>query len=305
MADIILHHYWESPYAEKIRRIFGFKKAAWKSVIIPMVAPKPDLTELTGGYRKTPVMQIGADIFCDSDRIARKLEELFPEPSLFPPGSEALGQMITPWQQELFMMAVQLVGATSDIFPEGFVEDRATMFDGGFDLEKMLNELPATRDRLRSKLELMESHFGDGRDFVLGDRASLADFSLNHPVFALHANPGTTELLAPFPRVRKWMERIDAFGHGEMTEIAASEAIAAAREVEPAARAQSDADDPNGRKPGDRVSVVHESFGRDPTFGEIVASSAQEIVVRRRGDRVGEVVVHFPREHYLVLPASP
>ena len=28
--------------------------------------PKPNLTALTGGYRKTPVLQIGADIYCNS-----------------------------------------------------------------------------------------------------------------------------------------------------------------------------------------------------------------------------------------------
>jgi glutathione S-transferase len=57
--ELVLHHYWMSPYAEKIRCILGFKKLAWKSVLIPIVMPKPDLVALTGGYRKTPVLQIG------------------------------------------------------------------------------------------------------------------------------------------------------------------------------------------------------------------------------------------------------
>ena len=62
MPEIILHHYPTSPFSEKIRRIFGYKKLAWRSVEIPRSAPKPDLMPLTGGYRRTPVMQIGADI---------------------------------------------------------------------------------------------------------------------------------------------------------------------------------------------------------------------------------------------------
>ena len=50
MSELILHHYDLSPYAEKIRLIMGYKGLAWKSVQIPMVMPKPDLTCLTGGY---------------------------------------------------------------------------------------------------------------------------------------------------------------------------------------------------------------------------------------------------------------
>ena len=59
MADLILHHYATSPFSEKLRLIMGYKKLAWKSVIIPQILPKPDLVALTGGYRKTPVLQIG------------------------------------------------------------------------------------------------------------------------------------------------------------------------------------------------------------------------------------------------------
>jgi glutathione S-transferase len=304
MADIILHHYWLSPYAEKIRRILGFKNLAWKSVEIPIVAPKPDLTALTGGYRKTPVLQIGADVYCDTDCIARVLERLQPEPTLFPPGTEALSYMVGSWQQELFWHAVQLAGATGDVFPPGFVEDRNTMIPGGLDLEKLVTEIPATRDRLRAKLGSLEGLLADDRPYLLGDRASLADFAVFHPLFALKSLGPTAEVLAPYRSVRDWIARIEAFGHGTITQIESSEAIAAALRSEPATPVGKDDGDPNGRIPGDRVRIVHESFGNDPVVGEIVSSSAQQIAVRREDERTGEVVVHFPREHYVVLSAD-
>lgn len=81
MADIILHHYGTSPYSEKVRLGLGLKGLAWASVEIPVIMPKPDLTALTGGYRKTPVLQIGADIYCDSQLIMRELERRQPSPS--------------------------------------------------------------------------------------------------------------------------------------------------------------------------------------------------------------------------------
>ena len=86
MTDIILHHYETSPYSEKVRLGLGLKGLAWASVEIPIIMPKPDLTALTGGYRKTPVLQIGADIYCDSQLIMRELERRYPSPSFYPAG---------------------------------------------------------------------------------------------------------------------------------------------------------------------------------------------------------------------------
>jgi glutathione S-transferase len=86
MTDIILHHYDISPYSEKVRTGLGLKGLAWASVELPVIMPKPNLTALTGGYRKTPVLQIGADIYCDSQLIMRELERRHPSPSFYPAG---------------------------------------------------------------------------------------------------------------------------------------------------------------------------------------------------------------------------
>ena len=48
MADLILHHYPLSPFAEKIRLMLGLKGLSWRSVHIPMLMPKPGLVALTG-----------------------------------------------------------------------------------------------------------------------------------------------------------------------------------------------------------------------------------------------------------------
>ena len=51
MHELILHHYPTSPFAEKARLMLGFKQLSWRSVMIPPVMPKPDLTALTGVRR--------------------------------------------------------------------------------------------------------------------------------------------------------------------------------------------------------------------------------------------------------------
>ena len=70
MSDLILHHYPTSPFAEKVRLILGFKGLAWKSVFIPMIMPKPDVIALTGGHRRTPLLQIGAEAALNAAQIS-------------------------------------------------------------------------------------------------------------------------------------------------------------------------------------------------------------------------------------------
>ena len=297
MSELILHHYWESPYAEKIRRVMGMKKLAWRSVVIPMVMPKPDLTALTGGYRKTPVLQIGADIYCDTDLIARTIDRLHPNPPLFPGDTDSLALMLGPWQQELFWLCVRTAGVSAPVFPPGFVEDRATMLDVPLTMEKVMADVAPQREQLRAKLDLLDSHLAR-RLFVLGSQPSLADLSFFHPVYALKLIPQTAPLLEPFKHVSVWIERIEAFGHGKPTEMTGAEAVAVANAAMPASGQGIDPAEPNGLRLGDRVSVVHESFGNDPVTGDLVASSIHEVCVHRRDERAGDVVVHLPREHY-------
>jgi len=299
MSEIILHHYWHSPYAEKVRRILGFKGLAWRSVLIPMMMPKPDLTALTGGYRKTPVVQLGADIYCDTDLIARTIERLHPDPSLFPDDSAPLSYMLGSWQQELFWLAVRTVGASAPVFPPGFVEDRSKMIEGGLSVESVRIGAAAQREQLRAKLDLLDAGLRE-RTFVLGPRASLADFSLYHPIFALKSIPQTAVILEPLPHLRAWAERIESFGHGTITELDSAGAVEIARSATPRTELRTDTAEPNELRPGEQVEVVHESFGRAPVAGELVASSVHEIAIRRHDERAGEVVVHLPREHYKV-----
>ena len=97
MHDLILHHYPMSPFAEKARLMLGLKDLAWHSVHIPPVMPKPDVVALTGGYRKTPLLQIGADIYCDTALIADVLEHCVAEPPLYPAHARGLSRAVAQW----------------------------------------------------------------------------------------------------------------------------------------------------------------------------------------------------------------
>jgi len=300
MAELILHHYEMSPYAEKIRTILGWKKLAWRSVEIPIVMPKPDLTALTGGYRLTPVLQVGADIYCDTKVIARRLEDERPTPTLYPEDAPALVRALSLWGEGIFLSLVTL-GLAAGAFTPEFVADRQKMLPG-FDVEQARALMPSRLDHVRATLDLLERQLADGRSFLLGDAPNLADFSVYHPLWAMRRNPGSDNFFGPLKHTTAWIERMKAFGHGTPTEMTSADAVRVAREATPTTRAAEDPADPIGRKVGDRVRVHHEAYGREPVEGELVRADAHSVAIRRRDERAGDVVVHFPREGMIIVP---
>jgi glutathione S-transferase len=310
---IILHHFDRSPFSEKVRVVLGHKRLSWKSVRIPQIMPKPDLMPLTGGYRRTPVMQIGAEVFCDTQIIIREIERRFPSPTLFPPGAGGAPWALSSWTDRAFFQnAVTLVfGTLGPKVPQAFVEDRSQLRGARFDLDKMRSAIPQMRDQLRAQLGWIEAQLGDGRKWLLGD-FSLADASAYMNVWYLRSNlsadedqgiAGLNSIFAGLKQVSAWESRVRAIGHGLREEMSADEALVIAAKASPEAVAENDPGDPNGRKVGDKVRVMPDDYGRVEVSGEIVSLSAQHISIRRVDERVGEIVVHFPRAGFSVLPA--
>ncbi len=304
MRELILHHYDLSPFAEKIRLALGRKGLNWRSVQTPMVMPKPDHLELTGGYRRVPVLQIGADVYCDTHLITRVLDRLQPEPPLAPPGLETVEHAVSRWAETTFMMVVLSFFGIGGIFPEEFVEDRRkTMVPPGTDLDAAAMVLPAKLLQIRSNLDRLETLLADGRAFLLGPEPSAADLSAFHPVMMLSLHERTAEQLAPFARVQAWCERVRAIGHGTPSALDSSDAIAIARDAVPDAFAGEPVL-PDGMQQGDPVLVIPDEYGSGNVAGALAAGGLDEIAVRRQTERAGELVVHFPREDYTVLAAS-
>jgi glutathione S-transferase len=301
MSEIILHHYDLSPYAEKIRLALGRKSLTWRSVAAPMVMPKPDHVELTGGYRRVPILQIGADVYCDTHCIARELDRRFPETPLSPPGLETVEHALSRWAETTFMMGVLALFGIGGVFPEDFMEDRRkTMVPPGANLEQTKVILPTKLLQIRANLDRLDRQLSDGRAFLLGSEPSLADLSAFHPLLLLLSHPRTAALIAQVRRVSAWSERVRAIGHGKSTPLSSDEAIATARAAQPAAF-EGEPVLPEGMRIGQKVLILSDEYGSGNVAGSLAASGLHEIAVRREGERVGEVVVHFPREDYTVI----
>ncbi|MEO8039026.1 MAG: glutathione S-transferase family protein [Betaproteobacteria bacterium] len=306
MTELILHNYPNSPFAEKIRLILGFKGLDWRSVQIPRVLPKPDLLPLTGGYRKTPVMQIGADVYCDSSCIARELEQRHPAPSLFPDDSHGVATMLGAWaDRTLFFDVVGVVfGTLGNMVPKDLREDRLRFSGGVMDLDRYQSEQPQLRSQLRAHLFWIERAFDDGRPFLLGPMPTWADFCCYSPVWMVQGRVPELKMLDDMPRTRAWFERMTAFGHGRPTELEAKEALRIAHGTAPEAVQLGHPEAPDGFVAGVPVTVAADDYGKDPVAGTIVSMNAQTVVLRRADPVVGEVNVHFPRAGFVLAKAA-
>jgi len=302
MADLILHHYGTSPFSEKVRIAFGIKRLAWRSVTIPVIMPKPELMPLTGGYRKTPVLQIGADIYCDSQVILRELDRRQPEPPL---GTGGIAEGFAFWADHpLFSAAVATAfGTMGEHLPDAFFADRAAFSGRALDRTKLKLQSAVMQGPLRAHLGWAETSLQDGRRFLLGDAPGLADLALYHPVWFVR-DRAKSQALVDYTALNAWADRMAAFGHGEKSEMTATEALSVAREAEPAAETRGVAANALGLKAGQPVSVTPDDTGRDPTIGALVALDAQTIVIRREAPECGAVHVHFPRAGFILVPAK-
>ncbi|MCY1526479.1 hypothetical protein D9M68_615030 [compost metagenome] len=303
MSELILHHYDASPFAEKARLMLGYKQLSWRSVEIPRIMPKPDLMALTGGYRKTPVLQVGADIYCDTALIAHRLEAEKSSPALFPEGQEFNVASFAQWVDSvIFQHAVTLVfqpesiavrmGQLPPAAQQAFLADRGKLFSGGsttrLPAEQARNNWPVLMGRLQQQLERSEA------DFLFGE-PSVADFALAHCLWFLKGTPVTAPLVDAYPDVAAWLGRVLGFGEGSYSPLSAGEALEIARAATPAPLPEEDFLDPNGFLPGQRVRVAATDYGVDPVEGELLFSGREEIILRREDERAGLVHVHFPR----------
>ena len=298
MNELILHHYPMSPFAEKARLMLGYKRLPWRSVTIPPVMPKPDVVALTGGYRKTPILQIGADVYCDTALIARVLEARQPVPTLYP-SFAPLAVPLAQWADSLLFptavsWAMQPAGAAAILGEQPpevlktFAADRAAM--------RAHAPRPTLADataQLRQHLSALSTQLQRGGPWLLGTAPSIADFSAGHCLWFIRLARPVAHLLDDYPAIGPWLDRLLAIGHHESSAMSSSDALAVAAGA--GAPASTTVEPGLGFEAGQAVVVSATDYGTDPVAGTLVGLTSQEVVLRRSDARAGTVHVHFPR----------
>lgn len=302
--ELILHHYDGSPFSEKVRLMLGFKRLPWLSVKVPVIMPKPDVVALTGGYRKTPIVQIGADVYCDTALIAGLLEQRAPAPTLFPAGAP-LAPLVAQWADSTLFWtvipyAMQPAGV-AQIFkgvpPEvlkAFGADRAPFTAG------MMRKTPADAAvQLAAQLDALDAQLADGRLWLFGDEPSIADFAVAHCGWYVRRAGPLAEVVTARRRFADWLDRMLAIGHGRPEPITSEQALVLAAAATPAPCAVATG---LGFEAGQAVTVTPIDYGRDPVAGTLAGLSADEVVLARQDARAGTVHVHFPRQGFQIKP---
>ena len=308
MSDLILHHYAFSTFSEKLRAALGFKGLAYRSVDIPGLPPRPLLAPLTGGYRRVPVLQVGADIYCDTNAILPALDRLHPAPTLYPAGSEGIAQGIAfAWERQMWIPTIGvLVHYIGEHIPPEFIKDRKEGYLG-IDIGKsaMAPQFEQHVQFLRAQYAWLKAALADGRHFLFGEAPSAADLACWQTTFLLRKNcPPDVDALLGLAPLAAWYERIASFGHGKPTPMTSEEAFEAARAATPAPVTHLDPNgDPGGLRAGCPVTVTPDDNARVPVSGILVAASDAEVVILRRDAQAGDLHIHFPRLGFDVVAA--
>lgn len=301
-SSLILHHYAFSPFSEKMRAYFGIKGLTWSACEQPMTMPKDDLIALTGGYRRIPVLQIGADLFFDSAFMIEELERRFPDPSGYagigPGFGAALSGWCDAWAPDAFFMSIVglLFGGDADI-PAPLLEDRAKLFGAPMDPAALAAAKPQLQWRLRGHLERLNAQLeGSGGPYLCGAAPNMADASFYFLLWFMHGGKGETAgLLKEYPRLLEWFQKVMALGHGTRHETNAAEAIDIAKAAEPAPLAGDIRPAPTDPAIGSAVKVKYHDANTPVLEGVLESAGLHAISVRYESPRAGAVMLHMPR----------
>lgn len=299
MTSLILHHYALSPFSEKIRVMLGYAQVNWQSCITREMPPRPLLARLAGGYRKIPVAQMGADIFCDSKIIAAEIAQLSQKPLLAVENLDAA--------QQAYIAKVDLDLFFASLFVSGTLKLNAkvlkamSLLDIGRFLLDRINVGRKARVKAVSPLkakEVIKQHVADleqrlTQDFLFGTQPTHADFSTYHSLWFIH-DLAETSFLQGHTKLLAWMARMKDFGHGSYQQISAQQALQAAK-AQPRAIAQQYRQD---ALIGEKVTIAPADYGCEPTTGILVGASAERYILARQDPELGILHVHFPRQGY-------
>jgi glutathione S-transferase len=306
--DLILYHYPPSPFAEKVRMAMGLKKLNWRSVVVDRIPPRPHLDALTGGYRRVPVLQVGADVYCDTHLILRTLDRLRPDSSaLF--SNKVTQPLCWWWDKAMFTTLIKLrLGLFGDKLPKDWLEDRQKFAPHiSFTKEDNEKDIILNAQRISSHLVWLTDMLDDGREFLLGDSSpSALDITAYHILWSIQNSMKneTKDLLPELaqPKLVSWFERIAALGHGTSKEMTSEEAFNVAVQAEPVEPNYIENKTQSEWHVGQRLKVTPDDMGCVPVEGTFIAADNYEIVLRLSDEKAGNINVHFPRAGFDVIP---
>jgi glutathione S-transferase len=224
---IVLHQFEISPFCDKVRRILHVKGEPYEVREVPPSRAVIDVRRINR-IGKLPTIEDGSRLVADSTEIAYYLEERFPEPPLLPkhPLERALVHVLEDWADEslyFYEMTLRF----------GLPHNRRrwlpvlTKYDSAwfqriapFVMPMIFHRRVRTQGVGRKPTEAVvadvERHVraldglvGDGQ-WLVGSALTLADIAVFVQIFCIRGSDEGARVVAAYPRVAAWMDRVDA-----------------------------------------------------------------------------------------------
>lgn len=294
---LILHQYEISPFSEKVRVVLGMKNLQWHACNQPIMMPKPEMVALTGGYRRIPILQIGADLYFDSLFIIEELERRYPLRSVFSVQGKGLTWALSHWSDDAFFYSlVTILFASNDWdYDEAFLSDRSDLLGRPFDENAMSDAMPQAKANLRMSLQWLENQFSDGRRYLLGNKSEAIDAAAYFPLFFISTGKGASKIiLKDYPLVCRWIERIKAIGYGvRLEDITGQQAlnVASAAALVPLA---SDTVIYRDFIVGEKVLVHYHDANTPKLMAVLLQADFLSFTVRPVAESISHLHVHMP-----------
>lgn len=298
---MILHHYSLSPFSEKIRLMLGYAGVQWRGVISPEMPPRPNLDPLVGGYRRIPVAQDGADLYCDTRLISAEIARRAALPALDPANCVESGLGLSAGlEQDVFMACIasipprrvltQLVRYLGFRNAFRFIRDRAAVARHAETRPMAPKEAVAI---FRRHLEELNQVLDSGGPYLGGEAPCYLDFAAYHTLWFQHI-VGKLPMPKGIPATVAWYNLMGELGHGTFHEISGAEAFAIARESEPAPVTPAQAAHPGV---GQAASIGPDDYALDNTAGVLVGGDERRWILARESE-FGRIHVHFPKQGF-------
>src|SRR5271156_4681560 len=208
-----LYQFLGSPFCAKVRKLLAFKGVEFEVVEVDYLERKELL--LASGQITVPAVTLdNGETIVDSARIAMRLEELFPEPTIFPAGWRGVHIALADYIDNHLEAEEYPVALADELAPytkQG--AERAALWryirerkcGAGF-VERTIANQSANWERARSALAPFEEQLAS-LPFLTG-RIGLADFALYGQLFYF-AFTGEQKIPAELKNLRAFFDRVD------------------------------------------------------------------------------------------------
>lgn len=305
---LIVFHYPMSPFSQKVRAMLGYAQIPWASVTVREMPPRPLLETLAGGYRKIPVAQIGADVFCDTRTIATEIARLSGRTQLaLERCSKAAQHQAREADLELLLaclvcantlsMGRKLLKSMALLDIPRFLWDRVNI---GRKASLNAGLLRNPKRVVLEHLQRLEAQLQDS-DFLFGAEPNHADFATLHGLWFMR-DLGESSITADFSQVNAWMDRLLAFGDGQRSELAGEAALLIASQATSRKIPARHRTDP---LIGHRVGIRPADYAQDRSEGHLAGATPTQWILARETPSLGLVHVHFPKAGFELEALEP